>query len=90
MEAVGPDLAENQAYMRMLTPLLYVAEINDDPVEIPRNKRQVEALIQRVGREGFLPVIEGIATHFSADQKQLETKIKNSSGTPDSESVSGS
>jgi hypothetical protein len=90
MEAVGAELASNQTYMGMLNPLLFLAEIDGEPVEIPRNKRQIEALIQRAGREGFVAVFEGVVKHFSVDQKELEDKIKNVVGTQDSETDSGS
>lgn len=82
IEAVGPELAANTTYMGMLNPLLYLAEIDGEPVAIPRNKIQAEALIQRAGREGFIAVLQGIADHFSADAKGLDEKIKNADGTP--------
>ena len=90
METVGPELASNQTYMGMLNPLLFLAEIDGESVEIPRNKRQVEALIQRAGREGFSAVFEGVVKNFSSDQKDIEQKIKNAVGTQDSETDSGS
>ena len=65
----------------MLNPLLYLAEIDGEPVAIPRTRLQVDALIQRAGREGFLAVVEGITKHFAA-KGSLEEKIKNGDGTP--------
>lgn len=53
VEAVGPDLAENQTYMQMINPLIYCAAINGDPVFLPKSKLEVEALIQRLGEEGL-------------------------------------
>ncbi len=76
IEALGSELSSNTTYMGMLNPLLYLAEIDGDPVGIPRNKIQAEALIQRAGREGFMAVIEGITKHFAADGA-MEEKIKN-------------
>ena len=75
IEALGAELSANTTYMGMLNPLLYLAEIDGEPVPIPRNKIQAEALIQRAGREGFLAVIEGITKHFAAES--LDEKIKN-------------
>src|ERR1019366_7216141 len=57
IEALGSELSANTTYMSMLNPLLYLAEIDGEPVSLPRNKIQAEALIQRAGREGFLAVI---------------------------------
>jgi hypothetical protein len=90
MEAVGPELAANQTYMGMLNPLLYLAEIDGDPVPIPRTKLQIDGHITRAGREGFIAVLEGITKHFASDHKDLENTIKNLAGTQDSEIVSGS
>lgn len=88
IESLGSETASNTTYMTMLTPLLYLAEIDGSPVEIPRNKRQVEALIQRAGREGFAAIIDGIGKHFTP--AKADDKIKNVVGTPDSETDSGS
>ncbi len=82
VEAVGPELAANSTYMGMISPLLYIAEIDGEPVAIPRNKMQVDALIQRAGREGYAAAVEGIVKHFAGDQKNLEERIKNADGTP--------
>ena len=81
VEALGSELSANTTYMGMLNPLLYLAEIDGEPVPIPRNKIQAEALIQRAGREGFLAVLEGITEHF-AGGGSLDEKIKNGDGTP--------
>lgn len=89
LEAVGPELSANTTYMSMLNPLLFVAEIDGAPSEIPRTKRAVEALIQWAGQDGFLAVIKGIEEHFSQDTEKAKQKIKNSDGTPASEIVSG-
>ena len=77
IEALGSELSSNTTYMGMLNPLLYLAEIDGDPVMIPRNKAQAEVLIQRAGREGFLAVIEGITKHFAQDEATFKDKVKN-------------
>jgi hypothetical protein len=90
MEAVGPDLAANTTYMGALNPLLYLAEIDGDPVQTPRTKLQAEALIQRAGREGYTTIMATVLEHFAPDEKELETRIKNVVGTPNYETGSGS
>jgi len=90
VETVGPERAVNQVYMGMLNPILCITEIDGAKIEIPRTHAQIEALINRVGQEGFIAAFEGVTKHFAADQKDLEQRIKNVSGTPDSETVSGS
>lgn len=52
VEALG-DVASNAAYMQMVAPLVYVSEIDGDPVYPPTSKLEVEALIQRLGEGGM-------------------------------------
>lgn len=82
LEAIGPERAANTTYLRAVNFLLYLAEIDGEPIEIPRSHIQIEALIQRAGREGYAAITEGIEKHFAADKESQEKKIKNSPGTP--------
>lgn len=84
METVGPELAANQTYMGMLNPLLTIAEIDGEPISIPRSKLAVEALIQQAGIEGSIAASLGIKEHFKSDNPELERQIKNLLGTQDS------
>jgi hypothetical protein len=89
-DTVGAARAANQAYMGMVNPLLYIAEIDGDHISTPRTLMQVEALIQRADHEGFIAAALGIKEHFSESNPELEKQIKNLVGTQDSETVSGS
>lgn len=82
VESVGPERAANQVYMGMLNPILCIAEIDGDKIEVPRTHAQIEALIQRAGQEGFETALEWISTLITPDQKALETRIKNVESTP--------
>ncbi len=77
VEALG-DTAANAVYMGMLAPLLCVAEIDGEPVSFPTTKRQVEALIQRVG-EDYESLAKAAADAFgeaeTADEQR--ERIKN-------------
>ena len=55
---VAGDSAKNEVYMRMILPLIYVTEIAGDPIPIPANKLQLEALITRLDDDG----IEAVGT----------------------------
>lgn len=79
---VAGDLAANTTYMNMINPLLYVASIDGDPLGFPDSKLQIDALIKRVGRSGYLAVLKGLQEHFSPGGGD-EARIKNSGGTPD-------
>ena len=76
METVGTELSANTTYMATLIPLLHLTEIDGIPVEIPRSKRQVDAMIQRAGREGFTAAIKGIKENFG-NQGNFDEQLKN-------------
>lgn len=56
VEAAGAEAAANQTYMQMVTPLIYVAKIDDDAVFLPKSKGEIEALLQRLDEEGLAAV----------------------------------
>ncbi|OGB23354.1 MAG: hypothetical protein A3I66_01430 [Burkholderiales bacterium RIFCSPLOWO2_02_FULL_57_36] len=80
VEMVG-DSAKNQVYMAMIMPLFWIVQIHGEPQPMPSTKRELEALIQRLGDAG----IEALMTHFSpkdedqaADGNDAETEnVKN-------------
>ena len=82
IETLGPELSKNETYMKMVNPLLFLAEIDGELQPIPRTKLAIDALIQTAGREGYLAVWEGILKHFSGNVADLEEQIKNGDGTP--------
>jgi len=82
IDVVGPEKSKNQTYMSMLNPLLYIAEIDGEPVQFPTTVLGVRALIQKADRHGFLAALEGIQKHFALDEEALAEQIKNLPGTP--------
>ncbi len=61
VEVVG-DSAKNEVYMGMVMPLLWVTEIDGEPVPPPGTKRELEALIQRLGEDG----VSALMTHIQS------------------------
>lgn len=61
---VAGESAKNDVYMRMILPLIYVTEIDGDPITQPANKMQLEALIQRLDEHGVEAVLEGAVKNF--------------------------
>lgn len=53
VEAAGADLSKNQQWMGMAMPILWVVSIAGDKVPMPRTKREIEALIQRLDSDGL-------------------------------------
>lgn len=54
------DSAKNEVYMGMVLPIIYVSDIDGEPVYTPTSKREVEALVQQLDEAGFQAVMEGI------------------------------
>lgn len=78
VEALG-DAAQNQVYMGMVFPLLYVASIDGVTEKPVRTKLQVEALIQRLDEEGIEAVVEGVRqTYGTATPDADKEALKNS------------
>jgi len=63
IEVMGKS-ADIDTYRRMVTPLIYITGIDDDPITPPTNKMQLEALIQRIGDDGLTAVSECLEEHF--------------------------
>lgn len=84
VQAVGPELAENQTYMAMVNPLIYVGAIDDDPVPLPASLNEVEALITRLGEEGLAAVMSWYMVNVIAptqeaiEQAKTKERLKNS------------
>lgn len=63
--------AQNQAYVQMVMPLLYVAEIDDadgqgpQSLVFPNSERELEALIARLDEEGVAQVGMAVLKYYS-------------------------
>jgi len=78
VELLGPETAKNVVYLGMVTPLIYVAEIDGDPVQFPVSKREIEALIQRLDEEGVEAVMEEVTKNYkAADPETDKAALKN-------------
>ncbi len=63
VDAIG-ESAGNRVYLSMVLPLIYVAEIDGQPVPPLSTKREVEALFARLGGDGLQALNESIEEHF--------------------------
>lgn len=75
VEAVGNEAAKNEMYMAMVMPLIYVFQIDDDPVVQPSTKLQVDALIQRLDEDGIAAVMAAIEEHFSKPTPEADKAV---------------
>jgi hypothetical protein len=79
---VGAELAANQVYMGMLSPLLFIAEIDGHVQPFPTSKIAVDSLINTAGREGYLAAVGGLIEHFGGKVEDFQEQVKNGAGTP--------
>jgi hypothetical protein len=75
VEVLGQS-AQNDMYMRMVGPLTFIGAIDGDQIPLPTSKAQLEALIKRVGEEGYVAVVECVAEKFGV-QGSHEEAVKN-------------
>lgn len=53
IDAIGGQSASNQAYLGQVMLAVAVVRIDEDDVPFPRTKREIEALVERLGDEGL-------------------------------------
>ena len=68
---MGPS-ADIVTYRGMVTPLIWISAIDGEPVSLPTNKLQLNALIQSVGDEGLEAVVKGIVEHFGQQDAEAD------------------
>lgn len=61
--------ADSDRYMSMVGPLLYLYGIDEDTDIQLNTAREMEALIQRLGDEGYDTLVELINKHFAEDEQ---------------------
>lgn len=78
IEALG-ETAQNSVYVGMVLPIIFVTKIDEDDVVLPKNKLQIEALIQRLDEHGINAVAKGVEEHFgaTADPEKEKAAVKN-------------
>lgn len=71
VEILG-EAGDYNAYRTMCLPLIYVSAIDGEAVFQPANKRELEALIQRLDEDGLIAINEGLQKHFQARTEEAE------------------
>jgi hypothetical protein len=59
-ELAGAENAENRKWMLYATCAFVVVEIDGDPIPKPRNKLQLRAVVQRLGKDGLASLIDAM------------------------------
>lgn len=69
VEALGPELGMNTAYVQMVTPITYLGGIDSGdgegvtPVATPKTKLQIEGLIAQLGEAGMDALLQWYAVN---------------------------
>lgn len=69
VEIAGDARAKNEVWMGMMTPFMFLAQIEDpgEPPELiffPKVWEEMEALMTRLGDEGYTAIAQEVATKF--------------------------
>lgn len=76
---VGPTRAQNQVWMAMVMPVLYVTMIDGVRVPTPTTYREVQALLERLDEDGIEAVSLAIQSHYGLGDPEAERdSLKNS------------
>lgn len=59
--AIGPELSQNQSYWGMAMLAATVVSIDGDRVQMPSSRREIEALVERLGDEGLAAAGKGVS-----------------------------
>lgn len=75
---LDPDAAQNQAYVMMLFPLLFVHKIDEELVPFPQSEREIEGLISQLDQDGLDAVMAAIKDHWGAEASPADRDaVKN-------------
>lgn len=72
VEAIGGETAQNQVYMGMVLPIIFVTSIDGLHVPPLSNKAQIEGLIVRLDEHGIAAVAEGVQKHFGTQNPEAD------------------
>lgn len=74
---LGQDAALNSAYLGgYVIPAVSVVEIDGEPMGFPTSQREIDALIQMLGREGITAAITHLSKGRAGENDQKEA-VKN-------------
>ena len=75
VEFLGEN-AKNDVYRAMCIPIMYVTSIDGEQVFKPASKKELQALVQRLGEVGISAVMKGIRENFNQSEEEVEEEIK--------------
>lgn len=73
--AISGDKASNNAYLSVVSPLIYLVSINKQPVIITK-QLDIDGYLKQLGNAGFEAIGNAMLEHFSSDSSLDEEKEK--------------
>lgn len=67
------DNANNPMYVVIVAPLLFVQEIDGEPVPTPCSKNDLDQLLDHLESDGINAVVHGLKEHFGSDQLEISS-----------------
>lgn len=74
LKAVGPKLAENEAYLGIALLAYAAAAIDSVPLPAPASETQIEMIVERLGEAGLAAIAEALAAEGGAETVALAKK----------------
>jgi hypothetical protein len=64
VRTLGAEAAANPTYVGMLMPLLFLQQLDGNPVSLA-SQREIDLAIQQLDEDGLMALTEGVAEHFT-------------------------
>ncbi|MGI4776956.1 MAG: hypothetical protein ACRYGA_02365 [Janthinobacterium lividum] len=78
IEMLGGDTAQNQTFVNMVFPLMYITAIDGDNVPRCSTRLELDALIQRLDEHGVAAAMKGVPEHFwPKESVEKDAAVKN-------------
>ncbi len=74
LKAVGPVLAQNEAYLGVALLAYSAAAIDDVPLPVPTSEAQIEMIVDRLGEAGLAAVAAALKEEDEAETVALAKK----------------
>ena len=83
LRAIGPTQSSNQPYVQIVMMVASVADIDGVPLVMPTTEQHIDALIRRIGDEGFAVLQIKIERDIAALNAAAEAALEAGEAPPD-------
>lgn len=83
LRAIGPTQSSNQPYVQIVMMVASVADIDGVPLAMPTNETHIDALVRRIGDEGFAVLQVKIERDLAELNAAAEQALEAGQAPPD-------